>query len=295
MLVRILLIVAVVAWGWSFIAAKICLEYMTPIELVGLRLLVGVPAMFAVAAFRRIRFDVSSAVRARLLVASGILTIHFIIQAIGLKYTSATNTAWIIAVIPLALVIMSYLFLGERVDGNDKLGIGVASAGILVLVSGGELGSLGWVGSVGDWLILASAHTWALYTVVTRNALRGRDSLAVTSSILLPACLVLLIYMIATSNWSKFMHLPAQPVVAMLYLGFISLAVAHWFWQEGVSRIGAARAGLFLYFEPLATTALAVPLLHEHFGVSSVIGGLLVLSGVYLSQRRRKQTELIHR
>jgi drug/metabolite transporter (DMT)-like permease len=73
----------------------------------------------------------------------------------------------------------------------------------------------------------------------------------------------------------------------MLYLGLISLAIAHWFWQEGVARVGAARAGLFLYLEPLATTALAVPLLHEQFGAFAVIGGIMVLGGVYWSQRRR--------
>ena len=58
--------------------------------------------------------------------------------------------------------------------------------------------------------------------------------------------------------------------------------------QEEVARIGAAKAGLFLYIEPLATTALAVPFLHEYFGISTVIGGLIVLCGIYWSQRRRQ-------
>ena len=51
------------------------------------------------------------------------------------------------------------------------------------------------------------------------------------------------------------------------------------------SKLGATRAGLFLYLEPLATLALAVPLLGEPFGPLVALGGGLVLAGVYLGQR----------
>jgi drug/metabolite transporter (DMT)-like permease len=57
------------------------------------------------------------------------------------------------------------------------------------------------------------------------------------------------------------------------------------FWQEGVSRLGAARAGLYLYLEPLATLGLAVPLLDEPFGPVAALGGALVLAGVAIGQR----------
>lgn len=287
MIARLLLLITVVAWGWSFVATKICLDYVTPVELLGLRLLTGLPVMFVIAIRRRVRFDFSPAVRKRLLVASAILTVHFLVQITGLKYTSATNTGWIIAVTPLALVGMSFLFLKERVDRNDIFGIIVATFGIVILVSRGDLGNLGWMGSLGDWLILVSAHTWALYTVVTKDILRTHQPLAVIFSVLLPIGILIPAYMVFTSDWSRFVHLPAEPLIAMLYLGLISLAIAHWFWQEGVARVGVARAGLFLYIEPLATTALAVPMLHEHFGAFTVVGGILVLGGVYWSQRRR--------
>jgi drug/metabolite transporter (DMT)-like permease len=54
-----------------------------------------------------------------------------------------------------------------------------------------------------------------------------------------------------------------------------------------VARLGAARAGLYLYLEPLSTLALAVPLLGEPFGPFIALGGGLVLAGVYLGQRGR--------
>ena len=76
-------------------------------------------------------------------------------------------------------------------------------------------------------------------------------------------------------------------VVALLYLAIPGLALGQWFWQEGVAALGASRAGVFLYLEPIATILLAVPLLGEPFGPVTALGGALVLAGVYVGQRGR--------
>ena len=57
---------------------------------------------------------------------------------------------------------------------------------------------------------------------------------------------------------------------------------------EGVARLGATRAGLYLFVEPLATVALAVPVLDEPFGPVAMAGGALVLAGVFVAQRKRR-------
>ncbi len=144
---------------------------------------------------------------------------------------------------------------------------------------------LGWLTSIGDWLILASAHTWALYTIAVRDLARAENPLAATFAVLLPAGSVIALLMAVRSDWSKFLALPLEAAVALLFLGVFGMALAQWFWQLGVARVGAARAGVFLYLEPLSTTALAVPYLGERIGVTTVVGGALVLLGVWLAQR----------
>ncbi len=286
MLVRVYLLLAVIFWGWSFVATKILLDYVTPVELMGLRFIVGLPVLFAVVFARKVKLSFSRRHRWQVLFGAIIITAHFLIQITGIKYTTATNTGWIISITPLVLAVMSYLILKEKIGLREIAGIAVATTGILLLVSRGKIASLDWIRSVGDWLVLASAHTWALYTVATRDLSRKYDPLAVTSAILLPSAVILVTYMLFTSDWTKFLHLPLEAVLALLFLGVLSLAVAHWFWQEGVSSLGATRAGIFLYLEPLATTGLAVPYLGESFGVFTAVGGIMVLGGVYLSQTR---------
>jgi drug/metabolite transporter (DMT)-like permease len=65
--------------------------------------------------------------------------------------------------------------------------------------------------------------------------------------------------------------------------------MAQWFWQMGVAKFGAGKAGIYLYLEPTATTVLAVPLLGEKFTLTTAIGGSLVLAGVWWSERRKRE------
>lgn len=295
MLYRFLLLFAVVVWGWTFVATKICLDYMTPVELLGLRLGMALPILFVIVRVKKRRFDFTPRLIRQLTVAALVITTHFLIQITGLKYTSATNTGWIISVTPLVTAVLAYIFLKEKIGIRQITGIILASIGIVLLVSRGDITSLDWLDSVGDWLVLASAHTWAIYTILTRDLSRARAPLAVTVGVLLPGTLVLLGYMAFTSDWSKFTSMPPKVIIALLYLGILGMALAQWFWQEGLAELGAAKAGIFLYLEPVATTALAVPLLNEHFGPFTAIGGVMVLVGVFISEKRkRRKNEIQH-
>jgi drug/metabolite transporter (DMT)-like permease len=284
---RVLLLSAVIIWGWTFIATKILLSELGAVEIFALRLAIGIPVLGLILLVKRMPPRFSRGDLAPLLGSGAILAVHFLVQIAGLNATTATNTGWIISVTPLALALLSFVMLGERIGWKGVAGIAVASAGILLLVSRGRLADLGWLRSTGDWLVLASAHTWAFYTVMTRNLVRRRDPLTVAFAVLLVAAAFTSVIFAATGNLVNVRTLSPRGVAALLYLAIPGLALGQWFWQEGVARLGAARAGLYLYLEPLATLVLAVPLLGEPFGPVTALGGGLVLTGVYVGQRDR--------
>ena len=284
---RFLLLFTVVIWGWTFVATRICLEFLSPAELLGLRLLIGLPVLVVVVILKKIKFRFTPGEWKQILIGSAVITLHFLVQITGLQYTTATNTGWIISVSPLVMAVLAFFFLKEKIGKNQIIAIAVATFGILLLMSHGDLTHLGFLTSLGDWLVLISAHTWAIYTVVTRNLSKTQHPLAITVGVLTPALVVMTVYMAFTSEWTKFAHLPAKGVVALLFLAIVGLALGHWFWQEGVAKVGAARAGIYLYLEPVATTALAIPLLGEPFGWVAAAGASLVLLGVYIGQRTK--------
>jgi len=285
-LARSLLLAAVVIWGWTFVATKICLEYLSPLELLAARFLVALPVLFALVRLKGVGLEFRGAGRS-ISIGAALFTLHFVVQVTGLESTTATNTGWIIGITPLVMAVAARLVLGERIGRRGVAGIAVATAGIVLLVTRGNPFALEWKGTAGDWLILASAHTWAFYTIAIRDAARKRDPLAVTFAVLLPSTVVVASWVALRSDWRSLPSLPGQAVVALLFLGVLGTAAGQWFWQVGVARLGAARAGTFLYLEPFATTALAVPLLGEPLGATTLAGGLLVLAGVALSQTGR--------
>jgi drug/metabolite transporter (DMT)-like permease len=263
----------------------VLLTELDPIDIFALRLVIGVPFLGVILLAKRVPFQFAPADLRALLLGGAIFTAHFLVQATGLATTTATNSAWIICISPLAVAVLSFLFLGERIGWKGVAGIAVATTGVVLLVSRGRLTDLAWLRSTGDWLIVASAHTWALYTVATRNVARRREPLAVTFGILSVAAALTAVVFAFRGDVASIQALSPRGAIALLYLAIPGLALGQWFWQEGVGKLGATRAGLYLYLEPLATLALAVPLLGEPLGPVVALGGGLVLAGVYLGQQ----------
>jgi drug/metabolite transporter (DMT)-like permease len=279
---QLLLLLAVVIWGSTFVASKICLGVMSPIQLVAGRFLIAAPALYLVARLRGASFRLGAHKKV-LFLAVALFSFHYLLQTWALEFTTATNSGWLITVAPLTIALLAALFLRE--PAPPAMGILVASLGILLLVSKGDLRSLGTLSSVGDFMVLASTFTWAVFTIITRNPSRALDPVVVTFVMTVPLAASALVLPLLLDRWTAWSDLGLETLLALLFLGLAGVALAQWFWQRGVAKLGAAQAGLFLYLEPLATTALAVPYLGEPFGPVTAVGGLLVILGVFLARR----------
>jgi drug/metabolite transporter (DMT)-like permease len=277
---RLLLLAAVLIWGSTFVASKLCLAVMSPLQLVSLRFLIASPALFVAARLRGASFRLGRHKKV-LLLAVVVFSAHYLLQTWGLQFTTATNSGWIVAFSPLVIALLAAIMLRERMP--PAAGILIAIAGILLLVSRGDLRSLGGMSSVGDFLVIVSTLTWAVFTVLTRNPSRSLDPLVVTFFMTVPLAASGLVLSQTAEGWRDWRDFDLETSIAVLFLGLAGVALAQWFWQAGVAKLGAAKAGLFLFLEPLVTTALAVPYLGEPFGISTAIGGLLVIVGVFVS------------
>ena len=281
---RLLLLFAVVVWGATFVATKICLETLSPAQLVGARFLIALPMLFLIARASGVRIG---PVPLRLPIVTGVavFSFHYLVQTLALVFTTASNSGWLVAVTPLAIALLSAIFLRESIPRATSLGILVASLGVVLLISRGNLGNLDWLSSIGDWLALGSCFTWAAYTLITRELVRTTHPLAITILVHVPGAVLAGLVLVAAPSQLPLAELPLRGVVALGFLAIFGSALAQYFWQIGISRVGSVAAGMFLYLEPLATTALAVPVLGEVFGLASALGGALLLLGVYVAQR----------
>jgi hypothetical protein len=116
---HLLLLAAVIIWGWTFVATKILVAELGPVEIFGMRLAIGAPVLLGALLMRGIPLAFDSTDIRPLLLGGAIFTVHFLVQIAGLLTTTATNTGWIISVSPLVLAVLSFIVLGERSCRED--------------------------------------------------------------------------------------------------------------------------------------------------------------------------------
>src|SRR5687768_17415360 len=107
MLPHLLLLCAVIIWGWTFVFTKILLAELGPVAIIAMRLAIGLPFLGLLLLVKRVPLRFERADVAPLMAGGAIMTLHFLMQAAGLITTTASNRGWIISVTPLALAVLS--------------------------------------------------------------------------------------------------------------------------------------------------------------------------------------------
>ena len=289
--VRVLIQVtlAVVFWGASFIATKISLREVAPITVVWLRFAMGVVILGAAVWMRRDFkwVPVRELGYFALLGFIGI-TFHQWLQSNALETSQASTTAWVVATSPVFIALLSWLFLRERLSLVPVLGIALAAAGVLLVVTKGDLGSieLGKFGAPGDILILISAVNWAVFTVLSRRGLRLHSAALMMFYVMVLGWLLSSALFIAGPGLADIGRLTLDGWLAVGFLGVFCSGLSYIFWYDALKLIPASQVGVFLYFEPLVTVVVAAAILQESLVPAEALGGAIILFGVWLVNRR---------
>ena len=282
-------------WGTSFAAAKISLRELSPLNLVIMRFGLASIVFAAILGLRRDRPKLPWRDLPRFLVL-GFLVIasYFYLQFVALRYTSTVASSLIIATSPVFTALISHLWGRERLRGLAAVGIATAFAGVVLIVTNGKgsglLGSDSWKG---DALLLLNALVWSSFTVYGRTLMRTYSPLVAIAYVQMAGALLLLpLAFVATP-------LAPVPLVAQLrtltwptWLGALYLAVpcsvfGYVVWFRGVAALGAVRTSVFSYINPLFAIAAAILLLHEPLTLVTLLGGAMVILGVYATNRTR--------
>jgi drug/metabolite transporter (DMT)-like permease len=287
------LLLAVIFWGFSYIAIKVVLNELEPVEMISARFLMASITLGLIIWAKGEKFAVKE-MRGKLVIASGIVFMHFWVMATGMKETSASNTAWILTSAPIFIAGLSWIYLKEAFNLSQWLGLGLACIGMVALVYNGNISNLGWLHSRGDLIVLGSCVTWALYTVSTREITTKVNPLVATFWMVTIAGIVFVPYTLATTGVHKFLTLRTDTVISLIFLGVFSLAIAFWLWSEGLKRQPAAEVGVYLYIEPIFTLIGAWILLKEAITIWLLIGALLISFGVFVSERYGKTKIMEH-
>ncbi|MFB7784967.1 DMT family transporter [Streptomyces vinaceus] len=280
----LLALVATVVWSGSFVATRGMADSVPPVQAVFWRWII---AALAVAPFAgRQAWRQRALIRRHLgfiAVASlfGVALYNTLVHQAGLT-TSASNMGMIMAASPVVMALYARLG-GERLGVRRTFGLLLAAFGVLLLVGDG---SLGFDFGAGDLWMLAAALSFATYSALLKRkpAELGGPAFLITTFVL-GALMLAPAYAVSVTVQGGF-ELTAGTGGMLLYVGVMSSAVAFFAWNKAISLIGAARAGVVYYLQPVCVAGLGLLLLGERTGPAELLCMALILGGVSLGARR---------
>ena len=285
LLTEISLILAALFWGTNYAATKYAAEFLPPLLIVALRFTAGVLLLFL--ALRLVEPETRLR-REDVLPMLGVGCLGVAMAQIpftfGISLTSASNTGLIFATAPVWGLLLGLALGLERPSRSGILGVVLSISGTATVFHEGLVGGEG-ARLLGDLLILVAAVGVGAYTVFSMSVLERKSPLAVATHPTLfgsPIVLLLASPLLPGLDW----HVGAGAWAAVGFSAMFATALAFAAWQEGISRIGANRVLVYQYLITLTGVASGVVFFGESLGASKILGGAVILLGVYLARRR---------
>ena len=282
---EISLVVAAIFWGANYAATKYAAGFLPPTFLVALRFAGGGFLLLLVLRF----FEPGSRLsRGELLPMIGLgcfgVAAAQTAFTFGVSMTTASNTGLIFATAPVWGMIMGSVLGLERPTVRGMLGIALSILGVGIVVYDG-LGAED-ASTLGDGLILLASLCVGAYTVLSIPMLERHSPLVVATYPTLfasPVALLLATPYLAGLDWSS---VPPTVWATVGYSVVFATAFAFAAWQRGISRIGANRVLVYQYLITLTGVASGIIFFNESLGPEKILGGAVILLGVYLARRR---------
>jgi len=278
----LLILLAIIFWGTSFVATKTVLHEIKPVTIIILRLILASILLTIIALSTRRKFSINFKSHSWIFILALVAVFHLWIQVTGLQYTTAANTGWIIGTAPVFMAILGFVFYKEKITLLQFLGILVAVAGLLLLIGKGDITNIGLIENQGDLLVLGSAFTWGVYSMVNKKISLSYSPLMTILYLFLMMAVIIIPFNLNTETINSVINLSFISWMWILFLGIFCSGVAYVIWAQALRDMESAKVGAFLYFEPLVTVIAAWFFLREEITLLMILSGLLITAGVFI-------------
>lgn len=206
----------------------------------------------------------------------------------GLTLAPATDGAIIVpGLAPVFTAIIAGIVLGERLGLRGFAGLGLAAVGLFLVVGPG--GSGGESRLLGDALFVAGALLWGVYSVLARSASRRFNAVSTSLYGIALGTVILVPLALLEGGVPSLLAAPPEALAGIGYLAVFGTVAAFVLLNLGVARIGAARASAFALLVPVVGVLTSVAFLGEPLGPLTVVGGAIVLAGLWLIEHRQQR------
>jgi len=292
---RFALLFACLLWAVSFVATKVALETTPPLLVVSLRLVISALCFLPWLVVGNSRRLESPRILAQLFGLSLLGTgLHYGIQTVGLQYTTATNASLFAVTGPITILLLSAVVLHERISLQKTFGVAVAVVGVLVVMGRGTLSGFDFgAHAYGDLMVLISIVMWGLFTVFGKRLTDELGAMRVTAMATVMGAVWMLPVGWLESRSSSFplVEITPETWIAIAFLGIGCSFLATLLYFSALERTESQKVGVYMYTIPPMTAAFAALILGEVMTINLLVGSLLVISGVALTERASNSSD----
>lgn len=206
---------------------------------------------------------------------------------VGQKFTAAGHGAILFATVPLWIFILAIFHLKERFDLRRGLGVLIGLVGVGILLVSGRI-EIGMSYLLGDCLILIAVIAWAYYSILGKRLVQQYGAIRMTAYAMAAGTLIYFPFGVYRALRFDYAGVPLTAWLSVLYvvLGVSVLAYILWYWL--LKYLDATRIAVFHNLQPVFATIAAYLILGETIGLPFLLGGLVVLGGVIITESGAK-------
>jgi drug/metabolite transporter (DMT)-like permease len=282
---NLMTLLTMIIWGTTYISTKILLQNLQPMEILFYRFIIA----YFILILMHPKFKKIYNLKDELLfLAAGFtgVTLYYLIENIALKYTLASNVGLLITITPILTAILSNFFIEhEAFTKNLLYGFIISIVGVFLVIFNGNF--ILKLNPLGDFLAILAAIIWAIYSVILKkiNNNYTYNYIYITRKIFFYGVLFMipLIFIFKINLTFEKLIIP-NVLFNILFLSLIASALCFIMWNIGINFIGTIKASNYIYIVPLITTAASIIVLRESISTIVILGAILILSGLYISQ-----------
>lgn len=284
----LLLILAVLFWAGNFIVGRAFHGEIPPIALAFWRW-VGAALFVTLPSIKYVRLDLPVLRRhwpiLLLLALTGVASFNTLVYS-GLQYTQAINAFLLQSLMPVLIVLLSFLLFREKVRPRQICGVFVSLWGAVTIISRGDFNLLQSLSfNRGDLLVFVAVIGYAVYSVMLRKRPRVHALSLIFTTFWLGSLMILPVYL-WEALYVKPLQLTLQTSLAIGYVALFPSILSYLCYNRGVELIGANRAGLFIHLMPVFGSIMAILFLGERFLWFHAVGIGLIAVGILLATFR---------
>ncbi|WP_100486717.1 DMT family transporter [Sporolactobacillus pectinivorans] len=278
------LVFANLFWAGNYVFGKYVVAEMTPVQMTFIRWLIAIIFLFPLAQWIE-KPDWKSVWKEwKVLLALSLLGIlgYNILLYEALRFTSSLNAALVNSINPAMIAVFAVWLLKEKLTRINVLGLVVSLVGVLLVLTHGHLLQVFTVQyNQGDLLMLLAIAVWTFYTLIGKK-MKQIPPIAATAVSAALGLIVLFPFFLASGFTFR---LSPSATAGILYIALFPSVCSFIFWNSAVRDVGASRAGIFLNLLTVFTAVISL-LLGKTITLPQIIGGLFVILGVYLTNRK---------